>query len=82
VPRELAEHSLHVRPDAKPVKKPLRRFADDRRKEIWEEVARLLASGFIMEVLHPDWLSNPTMVKKKKDEPDMHTIHDPMINVS
>jgi hypothetical protein len=69
VPRELAEHSLHVRPDAKPVKQPLQRFADDRRKAIWEEVARLLATGFIMEVLHSDWLSNPVMVEKKKDEP-------------
>jgi hypothetical protein len=69
VPRELAEHTLHVRPDAKPVKQPLRRFADDRRKAIWEEVARLLAASFIIEVLHPDWLSNPVMVEKKKDEP-------------
>jgi hypothetical protein len=69
VPRELAEHSLHVRLDAKPVKQPLRRFADDRRKAIREELARLLAAGFIMEVLHPDWLSNPVMVEKKKDEP-------------
>jgi hypothetical protein len=48
---------------------PLQRFADDRRKAIWEEVARLLAVGFIMEVLHLDWLSNPVMVEKKKDEP-------------
>ena len=54
VPRELAEHSLHVRPDAKPVKQPLRRFAEDRRKIIGDEIARLLAAGFIMEVLHPD----------------------------
>jgi hypothetical protein len=69
VPRELAEHALHVREDAKPVKQPLRRNADDRRKAIWEEVARLLASGFIKEVLHPDWVSNPVLVEKKKDEP-------------
>jgi hypothetical protein len=67
--RELAEHALHVRPDAKPVKQPLWRFADDRRKAIWEEVARLLAAGFIMEVLHLDWVSNPVLVEKKKDEP-------------
>jgi hypothetical protein len=52
-----------VRPDAKPVKQPLWRFADDRRKAIWEEVAMLLAADFIMEVLHPDWLSNPVMVE-------------------
>jgi hypothetical protein len=66
VPRELAEHALHVRPDAKPVKQPLRRFADDRRKVIWEEVAKLLAAGFIMEVLHLDWLSNPVYGGEEK----------------
>ncbi|KAM0900234.1 hypothetical protein ACQ4PT_020788 [Festuca glaucescens] len=65
VPRELAEHHLHVRPEAKPVKQPLRRFAEDRRKAIGEEIARLLAAGFIMEVLHPDWLANPVLVLKK-----------------
>jgi hypothetical protein len=54
VPRELVEHALHVRPDAKPVKQPLQQNAGDRRKVIWDEVARLLASGFIKEVLHPD----------------------------
>jgi hypothetical protein len=48
VPRELAEHSLHVRPDAKPVKQPLRCFAEEKRKAIGEEIARLLAAGFIM----------------------------------
>jgi hypothetical protein len=67
--RELAEHALHVRPDAKPVKQPLRRNADDRRKAIWEEVARLLAAGFIKEVLRSDWVSNLVLVEKKKDEP-------------
>jgi hypothetical protein len=69
VPRELAEHTLHVRPDAKPVKQPLQRNADDGRKAIWEEVARLLASSFIKEVLYSDWVSNPVLVEKKKDEP-------------
>ncbi|KAK1617600.1 hypothetical protein QYE76_023117 [Lolium multiflorum] len=63
VPRELAEHHLHVRPEAKPVKQPPR-FAEERRKAIGEEIARLLAAGFIMEV-HPDWLANPVLVLKK-----------------
>jgi hypothetical protein len=66
VPRELAEYSLHVRPDTKPVKQPLCRFAEDRRKAIGEEIARLLAAGFIMEVLHPEWLANLVLVLKKK----------------
>jgi hypothetical protein len=39
VPRELAEHSLNVRPDAKPVKQPLWRFAEEKRKAIGEEIA-------------------------------------------
>ena len=67
VPRELAEHSLHVKPDAKPVRQPLQRFGEERRRAIGEEIARLLAAGFIMEVYHPDWLANPVLVIKKND---------------
>ena len=65
VPRDLAEHELEVKPDAKPVKQPLRRFHDERRKAIGEEIARLLAAGFIMEVIHPTWLANHVLVLKK-----------------
>ena len=68
VPRELAEHSLNVRKDAMPVRQPLRRFAEDRRKIIGEEVTKLLVSGFIVEVLHTEWLANPVLVEKKKEE--------------
>jgi hypothetical protein len=66
MPRELAEHSLHVRPDAKPVKQP-RRCAEEKREAIGEEIARLLAAGFIMEVFYTDWLANPVLVLKKKN---------------
>jgi hypothetical protein len=48
VPRELAEYSLHVRPDAKPINQPLWHFAKEKRKAIGEEIAPLLATGFIM----------------------------------
>jgi hypothetical protein len=54
VPRELAKHSLNVRPDAKPVKQPLQRFVEEKRKAIGKEIASLLAAGFIMEVYYPD----------------------------
>jgi hypothetical protein len=67
VPRELAEHSLNVRPDAKPVKQPLRCFTEEKRKAIGEEIARLLAADFIMEVFYPDWLANPLLVLKKNN---------------
>nr|AAP05806.1 putative GAG-POL precursor [Oryza sativa Japonica Group]AAT76358.1 putative GAG-POL precursor [Oryza sativa Japonica Group] len=64
VPREVIEHKLMVRPDAKLVKQRLRRFAPDRKQAIQEELDKLLKAGFIREVLHPEWLANPVMVRK------------------
>ena len=63
--RELAEHTLKIDPKFKPVKQFLRLFNEERRKAIGEEVARLLAAGFIVEVFHPEWLANPVLVLKK-----------------
>nr|AAS79740.1 putative polyprotein [Oryza sativa Japonica Group] len=65
IPREVIEHSLHVKEDAKPIKQRLRRFVQDRKDAIKEELTKLLAAGFIKEVLHPDWLANPVLVRKK-----------------
>ena len=65
VPRELAEHTLNIDPKFKPVRQFLWRFNEERRKAIGEEVARLLAAGFIVEVFHPEWLANPVLVLKK-----------------
>src|SRR3954467_4042504 len=67
VPREIAEHNLHIRPGSKPVKQPLRRFSEDKRRAIDEEIAKLQAAGFIMEVFYPEWLANPVLVMKKND---------------
>ena len=30
-----------------------------------EEIAELMAAGFIREVHHPEWLGNPVLVRKK-----------------
>jgi hypothetical protein len=65
VPRELIEHSLNVDPKATPKQQHLRRFTDDRRDAIKKELAKLLAVGFIKEFLHPEWLANPVLVRKK-----------------
>src|SRR3954471_22775076 len=65
VPRELAKHKLHIRPGSKPVKQPLRRFSEDKRRAIGEEIAKLQEAGFIMEVFYPEWLANPVLVMKK-----------------
>jgi hypothetical protein len=59
VPRELAEHKLKVYPQARPIRQKLRRFTPDKREAIYAELARLVAAGFIREVLHPEWLVNP-----------------------
>ena len=48
VPRELAEHILNIDPRFKLVKQFLGRFNEEGRKAIGEEVARLLAAGFIV----------------------------------
>jgi hypothetical protein len=65
VPRELIEHSLNVDPKATPKRQHLHCFADDRRDAIKKELVKLLAAGFIEEVFHPEWLSNPVLVRKK-----------------
>src|SRR3954469_21550524 len=65
VPRRLPEHTLNVDPKYKPVKQFLRRFNEERHKAIGEEVARLLAAGFIVEVFHRECLANLVLVLKK-----------------
>src|SRR4051812_37993624 len=68
VPTEFAEHKLHVRSDVKPVRQPLRRLSEEKRRVVGEEIARLLATGFIMEVFFPEWLANPVLVLKKNKQ--------------
>jgi hypothetical protein len=65
VPRELVEHALNVDPKAKPVKQPLRRFDEPKRKAIASELHRLENAGFIREIKLSTWVSNPVIVPKK-----------------
>jgi hypothetical protein len=50
------------------VKQHLRRFDEEKRRAIGEEVHKLMAAGFIKEVFHPEWLVNPVLVKKKRGD--------------
>ena len=52
-------------PRSKLVKQRLHHFDDERRKAIGEEIARLLAAGFIKEVFHREWIANLVLVQKK-----------------
>ena len=54
IPRVVAEHELRILSRSKPVQQQLRRFDDERRRAIGEEIAKLLAAGFIKEVYHSD----------------------------
>jgi hypothetical protein len=65
VPRELVEHALNVDPKAKPVKQPLRRFDEPKRKVIASELHMLENAGFIREIKAWTWVSNPVIVPKK-----------------
>jgi len=44
------------------LKQRLRRFDEEKRNIIGEEILKLLMAGFIKEVHHPDWLANPVLV--------------------
>jgi hypothetical protein len=49
VPRDAAGHSLDIRAGARPIRQPLRRFDDERRRAIGEEIRKLMAAGFTKE---------------------------------
>jgi hypothetical protein len=65
IPREVTEHALEIRAGSKSVKQRLRRFDEEKRRVIGEEIHNLLEARFIKEVHHPEWLANPVLVKKK-----------------
>jgi hypothetical protein len=68
IPRELVEHALNVDPKAKPVKQPLRRFDEPKRKAIASELYRLENAGFIREIKMSTWVSNSVIVPKKNTD--------------
>jgi hypothetical protein len=72
VPRELIEHALNVDPKARPVKQPLRRLDEPKRKAIADELHRLENAGFIREIKTSTWVSNPVIVPKKNT--DVHRV--------
>ena len=67
IPQEVIEHALRLIPGSKPAKQRLRRFDDERCKAIGEEIAKLLAAGFIREVFHSDWFANPFLLKRPRN---------------
>src|SRR3954451_4719042 len=58
IPREFVEHVLRIKPNTKPVKQALRRFSEPKRREIGEEVNRLLDAQFIRETKKATSIAN------------------------
>src|SRR3954466_7844685 len=75
VPRELAEHRLNTDPKLKPVKQFLRLFNDERRDAIGEEITRILAAGFIMEVFYPECRKPSPRFEKEWDLAYVYSLH-------
>jgi hypothetical protein len=65
IPREVAEHSLDIRANSRPVRQHLCQFNEEKRGVIGEEIHKLLVAEFIKEVFHHEWLANPVLVRKK-----------------
>jgi hypothetical protein len=65
IPREVTEHSLNIQPTVRLVAQRLRHFDEEKGKAIGEELAKLLAAGFVREIHHPVWVANLVLVKKK-----------------
>jgi hypothetical protein len=68
VPRKLAEHIIDLNEGSKPVKQRLRRFSPNKKADIKKEIMKPLVAGFILEILHPDWLANPVLVQKDSNK--------------
>jgi hypothetical protein len=67
VPMELIENCLKVNPKTTLKKQRLCQFTLEKREAIKKELAKLLATGFIKEVYHPEWLANPVLILKRNN---------------
>jgi hypothetical protein len=61
----LAKHRIDVNEGSKPIRQRLRRFSPNKKEAIKKEITKLMAVGFIKEILHLDWLANLVLVQKK-----------------
>jgi hypothetical protein len=65
VSREVTEHMLNIKPGSKPIKQGLKRFNQEKRRAMGEELSRLLVVDFMKEVQHLNWIANLVLVPKK-----------------
>jgi hypothetical protein len=64
IPREVIDHHLKIYPDVRPVQQKPQKQSIKRQNFIREEIKKLLDVGFIRDVHHPRWLTNPVVIRK------------------
>jgi hypothetical protein len=62
---EDAVHTLNIKPGSKRIKQGLRRFNQEKRRAMGEELSEILAASFLKKVQHLDWIANSILVPKK-----------------
>lgn len=65
IPREVAKHSLWIKPGCKPVKQRLRHLTKKSAKPLVRRPVSSYHQDSIKEVYHPKWFANLVLVKKK-----------------
>ena len=65
VPKRAHQAPPNIQPTARPVAQRLCCFDQKKHKAISEEIAKLLATGFVRKIHHPVWVENPILMKKK-----------------
>jgi hypothetical protein len=64
VSQEVGEHTLNIKPRSKPIKQGMRHFNQEKCWAMGKELSKLLATNFVKEVQHLDWIANPVLVPK------------------
>jgi len=61
-------HRLTMDPQVRPVRQRRRKFNEERRQVVREEMKKLLKACHIREILYPEWLANVVLVKKANEK--------------
>ena len=70
----ITSHTLNIDPPHVPVKQKRRGMDPERSAALKEEVEKLKANGFIRDVLYPEWVSNPVLVRKPTESGECMSI--------
>lgn len=62
--KRVIEHKIPTNLLMKPVQQKVRRIGGEKLEAVKDEVDKLWTAGFIAEVHHPRWISNPVVVPK------------------